>query len=115
MIVLIVNTGRVEQRVVDTGRVLVDADGEALVAAIRSRLNEVAAGVPFTVAATRLRRLVQDAEGLDETDRGPMEAVVSALEGILTGALLQPEGRREAYVQDTVSTILEGLVAPDAQ
>ena len=43
------------------------------------------------------------------------EAVVSALEGILTGALLQPEGRREAYVQDTVSTILEGLVAPDAQ
>jgi heat-inducible transcriptional repressor len=76
MIVLIVNTGRVEQRVVDTGRVLSDPTGEALVASIRSRINEVAAGVPFTVAATRLRRLVGDA---DEADRAAVEAVVSAL------------------------------------
>ncbi|CAN7331523.1 heat-inducible transcriptional repressor HrcA [Terrabacter sp. LjRoot27] len=76
MIVLIVNTGRVEQRVVDTGRVLSDGTGEALVASIRSRINEVAAGVPFTVAATRLRRLVDEA---DEADRAAMEAVVSAL------------------------------------
>jgi heat-inducible transcriptional repressor len=76
MIVLIVNTGRVEQRVVDTGRVLADASGEALVASIRSSINEVAAGVPFTVAATRLRRLVDEAE---EADRGAVEAVVSAL------------------------------------
>jgi len=76
MIVLIVNTGRVEQRVVDTGRVLSDATGEALVASVRSRINEVAAGVPFTVAATRLRRLVDEA---DDADRAAMEAVVSAL------------------------------------
>jgi heat-inducible transcriptional repressor len=80
MIVLIVNTGRVEQRVVDTGRVLADPDAESLVATIRTRLNEVAAGVPFTVAATRLRRLVDDT---DEADRGPMEAVVSALSDAL--------------------------------
>ncbi|MGO4597822.1 heat-inducible transcriptional repressor HrcA [Terrabacter sp. 2RAF25] len=76
MIVLIVNTGRVEQRVVDTGRVLSDPDGEALVASIRARINDVAAGVPFTVAATRLRRLVDDT---DEADRAAMRAVVSAL------------------------------------
>ncbi|WP_256792300.1 heat-inducible transcriptional repressor HrcA [Terrabacter sp. Ter38] len=76
MIVLIVNTGRVEQRVVDTGRVLSDGTGESLVATIRARINEVAAGVPFTVAATRLRRLVDEA---DEADRAAMEAVVSAL------------------------------------
>jgi heat-inducible transcriptional repressor len=76
MIVLIVNTGRVEQRVVDTGRSLVDAEGEALVAGIRSRINEVAAGVPFTLAATRLRRLVEDAP---EGERAATEAVVSAL------------------------------------
>jgi heat-inducible transcriptional repressor len=76
MIVLIVNTGRVEQRVVDTGRVLADPTGEALVASIRSRINEVAAGVPFTVAATRLRRLVGEADG---ADRAALEAVVSAL------------------------------------
>ncbi|WP_020142579.1 heat-inducible transcriptional repressor HrcA [Terracoccus sp. 273MFTsu3.1] len=76
MIVLIVNTGRVEQRVVDTGRVLSDGTGESLVATIRARINEVAAGVPFTVAATRLRRLVDEA---DDADRAAMEAVVSAL------------------------------------
>ncbi|GAA2746209.1 heat-inducible transcriptional repressor HrcA [Terrabacter aerolatus] len=76
MIVLIVNTGRVEQRVVDTGRVLTDPTGEALVASIRSGINEVAAGVPFTVAATRLRRLVDEA---DDADRAALEAVVSAL------------------------------------
>jgi heat-inducible transcriptional repressor len=82
MIVLIVNTGRVEQRVVDTGRSLVGPDGEGLVASMRARINEVAAGVPFTVAATRLRRLVDDADGeggLDAGDRAAMQAVVSAL------------------------------------
>ena len=76
MIVLIVNTGRVEQRVVETGRVLSDPDGEGLVASIRTRINDVAAGVPFTVAATRLRRLVDET---DEVDRAAMRAVVSAL------------------------------------
>lgn len=82
MVVLIVNTGRVEQRVVDTGRPLVGADGEALVAAMRTRVNEVAAGVPFTVAATRLRRLVDEHDGdagADGSDRAALEAVVSAL------------------------------------
>jgi heat-inducible transcriptional repressor len=73
MAVLIVNTGRVEQRVVDTGRVLADADGEAFVSGLRSRINEVSAGVPFTVAATQLRRLVEDAT----------EAIVSALTDLL--------------------------------
>ncbi len=76
MIVLIVNTGRVEPRVVDTGRVLSDADGEALVSSLRTRINDVAAGVPFTVAATQLRRLVDET---DEADRAAMKAVVSAL------------------------------------
>src|SRR4051794_5411677 len=79
MIVLIVNTGRVEQRVVDTGSVLTDARGEALVASLRSRINEVAAGVPFTAAASRLRRLVGEADESDESDRASLEAVVSAL------------------------------------
>jgi len=83
MIVLIVNTGRVEQRVVDTGRSLVGPDGEGLVASMRARINEVAAGVPFTVAATRLRRLVDDTDGEGGPeaagDRAAMQAVVSAL------------------------------------
>ncbi|MEO7752377.1 MAG: heat-inducible transcriptional repressor HrcA [Terracoccus sp.] len=76
MIVLIVNTGRVEQRVVDTGRVLADEEGEALVATLRSRINEVAGGVPFTTAANRLHQLAADTS---EPDRAAMAAVVSAL------------------------------------
>ncbi len=76
MIVLIVNTGRVEQRVVDTGRAIGDADGEVLIASIRARINEVAAGVPCTVAAARLRHLVAETP---DADRAAMEAVVSAL------------------------------------
>src|SRR6476660_2492300 len=82
MVVLIVNTGRVEQRVVDTGRSLVGPDGEAFVAAMRTQVNEVAAGVPFTVAATRLRRLVEEADGdsgPDGGDRAALQAIVSAL------------------------------------
>jgi heat-inducible transcriptional repressor len=76
MIVLIVNTGRVEQRVVDTGRTLGDAEGESLIAWLRTTVNEVAAGVPFTVATTQLRRLLDDA---DDSDRPVLQAVVSAL------------------------------------
>ena len=49
MIVLIVNTGRVEQRVVDMGRRRsVTPTARRWCASIRSRINEVAAGVPFT-------------------------------------------------------------------
>ncbi|MFC7594056.1 heat-inducible transcriptional repressor HrcA [Terrabacter sp. GCM10028922] len=76
MVVLIVNTGRVEQRVVDIGRSLLDAEGEALVSSMRTRINDVAAGLPFTVAATQLRRLVDEA---DDAERAGLTAVISAL------------------------------------
>lgn len=80
MIVLIVNTGRVEQRVVDTRRTLTDDVGERLVAHIRAKINEVAADLPFTLAAKELRRL---ADETPEADRPVMAAVVSALEDAL--------------------------------
>ena len=80
MAVLIVNTGRVEQRVVETGRVLADPEGEAFVSRLRSQINEVSAGVPFTVAATRLRRLAEDTP---QADRAATEAIVSALTDLL--------------------------------
>jgi heat-inducible transcriptional repressor len=80
MVVLIVNTGRVEQRVVDTHRTLTDDDGERLVAHLRAAINEVAADLPFTLAAQRLRGLADETA---EVDRPVMEAVVSALEDAL--------------------------------
>jgi heat-inducible transcriptional repressor len=51
------------------------------------RINEVAAGVPFTLAATRLRHLVEDSA---EGDRAVTEAVVSAL----TDALVEEREER---------------------
>ena len=87
MVVLIVNTGRVEQRVVDVRGLPTGGDGELLVSRLRTALNEVAAGVPFTVAATRLRRLVDDAPA---EDRSVVEAVVSAL----TDALVEEREER---------------------
>ena len=80
MIVLIVNTGRVEQRVVDTHHAVVEEEGERLVARMRTRINDVASDLPFTLAAQELRRLVGEAS---EADRPAMEAVVAALEDAL--------------------------------
>ncbi|MEO7132497.1 MAG: heat-inducible transcriptional repressor HrcA [Dermatophilaceae bacterium] len=80
MVVLIVNTGRVEQRVIDVGRDLLTPNGEQLVMAMREQLNDVAAGVPFAAAAAELRRLT---EASDEVDRAPMAAIVTALEDAL--------------------------------
>ena len=55
---------------------------------------------------------VAEAKGVPDATRRSA-AVVSALEGILTGALLQPERRRAAYVEDMVTTVLEGLIAAE--
>ena len=80
MVVLIVNTGRVEQRVVDTQRVLTDDEGEQLVARLRARLNAASIDLPFTLAAKRLRQLVDETP---EADQPVTEAIVSALEDAL--------------------------------
>ena len=87
MVILIVNTGRVEQRVVEVRSLPTGSDGEQLLARLRASLNEVAAGVPFTVAATELRHLVEDARA---DERPVVEAIVSAL----TDALVEEREER---------------------
>ncbi|MDQ2756100.1 MAG: heat-inducible transcriptional repressor HrcA [Actinomycetota bacterium] len=57
MLVLIVNTGRVEQRVVDSAVALTGEGGEAMVSALRTALNSEAVGRPLTEAAARLQSL----------------------------------------------------------
>ncbi|GAA4679634.1 heat-inducible transcriptional repressor HrcA [Streptomyces chumphonensis] len=72
MLVLITDTGRVEQRMVDCP----DPVGEASVADLRARLNSRVAGQRFT----EVPRLVQDlAESFDAEDRGAVSAVVATL------------------------------------
>jgi heat-inducible transcriptional repressor len=72
MLVLITNTGRVEQRVVETSTVLADH----LVADLRGRLNGAIVGVRLTDAPDRLAELP---EQFAAEERGAVSAIVSAL------------------------------------
>lgn len=65
MIVLIVNTGRVEQRVVDVGRELTSPEGERLLVDLRGRLNALGAGRPFADVAAALPLLSGEFEAAD--------------------------------------------------
>ncbi|HEX2705620.1 MAG TPA: heat-inducible transcriptional repressor HrcA [Candidatus Lustribacter sp.] len=80
MIVLIVNSGRVEQRVVDLGQGLDRAPGEPLLRRLRARINAETAGRPFTEAADRLQSL---ADEFGPGDRDGVRAVVRALDEAL--------------------------------
>ncbi|MBW1598311.1 heat-inducible transcriptional repressor HrcA [Streptomyces sp. JJ38] len=72
MLVLITDTGRVEQRMVDCP----DPVSEASVADLRARLNSRVAGQRFT----EVPRLVQDlVDSFDGEDRGAVAAVVATL------------------------------------
>ncbi|MCH8612802.1 heat-inducible transcriptional repressor HrcA [Arsenicicoccus dermatophilus] len=76
MVVLIVTTGRVEQRVVDAGRDLDQGEGEGLVFTLRGSLNTLAAGRPFAEVAAGLGSL---SDSFAPADRSAVEAVARAL------------------------------------
>lgn len=76
MVVLIVNTGRVEQRVVDVGREMTDLAGEQTIQDVRSLLNAEAVGQPLPDVQARLGAAL---EALPEHDRSVAEAVVDSL------------------------------------
>lgn len=80
MVVLIVNTGRVEQRVIDSDVDLSTEAGERLIGEIRVRLNAGAAGRPLTEVAMLLQSLP---EQFEPTDRDLVRAVVGSLDDAL--------------------------------
>ena len=80
MIVVIVNTGRVEQRIVGTEGDLTTDAGERFVARLRAELNADVASRPFLEASARLAAL---ADRFDLTDRDTVRAVVRALDEAL--------------------------------
>jgi heat-inducible transcriptional repressor len=80
MIVVIVNTGRVEQRIVGTDGDLTTDAGEAFVARLRAELNADVASRPFLEASARLAAL---ADRFDLADRDTVRAVVRALDEAL--------------------------------
>jgi heat-inducible transcriptional repressor len=80
MVILIVNTGRVEQRIVAAGSDLTTPAGEAFVARLRTALNGEVVSRPFSEAAARLDSLPEEFE---PGDRDTVRAVVQALDDAL--------------------------------
>ncbi len=80
LVVLITNTGRVEQRVIDTSADLLDGDGEQLLSRLRTEVNAVTAGRPLAAAAAGLAALP---DALDSADRDLVRDLASALDDAL--------------------------------
>jgi len=80
MVVLIVNTGRVEQRVVDTGRAMTGLDGEQVVRDLRALVNSQAVGHPLTEVPDLLAKATEE---VPPADREVARAVVDALQDAL--------------------------------
>jgi heat-inducible transcriptional repressor len=86
MVVLIVNTGRVEQRVIEVGE-FVSSDPEALLSRLRSEVNHVAAGLRLVDAAAVLATLPSRFEP-EHRD------LVRAVAGALADALVEEREER---------------------
>jgi heat-inducible transcriptional repressor len=76
LLVVIANTGRVEQRVIDTGRDLVGPAAETFIGELRARLIAAASGRRFTEAGDRMRAV---ADAFPVEDRDAVRAVVDVL------------------------------------
>jgi heat-inducible transcriptional repressor len=97
MVVLIVNTGRVEQRVIESSRDLLSADGEHFIADLRTGLNAKVSGHQLTEAASRLQSLP---ETFAPADRDLVRAVVRSLDDALV------EEREERVVLAGTSNLM---------
>ena len=80
MVVLIVNTGRVEQRVIETTHDLSTTEGEATLGLVRAKIKASAVGQRLVDAAASLASLPDEFE---PADRDLVRAVVRSLEDAL--------------------------------
>ncbi len=80
MVVLIADTGRVEQRVVNVGSPMDDGAGEVLLARLRAEIAAEATGHPFPQVSARLASLP---ERFAPADRDVVRAVLGALDDAL--------------------------------
>lgn len=80
MIVLILDTGRVEQRIVDSGTDLLTSAGEDMLARIRAHLNAEAVGQSLLAAS---QRLASAPDGLEPSDRDLARTIIRALDEAL--------------------------------
>jgi heat-inducible transcriptional repressor len=80
MVVLIVNTGRVEQRVIETTADLTTPEGEATLGLVRAKVNARAVGERLVDASAALSSLPEEFE---PADRALVRSVVQSLEDAL--------------------------------
>jgi heat-inducible transcriptional repressor len=80
LVVVIVNTGRVEQRIVGSSADLTTPTGEAFVSRLRAELNAEVANRPFLDASARLGAL---ADRFEPADRDTVRSVVRAFDEAL--------------------------------
>lgn len=83
MVVLIVTSGRVEQRVIDLGLDLEGIAGDSLLSSMRSRINAVTANTPLPDAATRLLALPAEFGPVGSGQHDAVRRVVRALDDAL--------------------------------
>jgi len=80
MVVLIVNTGRVEQRVIETTRDLTSGEGEATLGLVRAKVNAQAVGARLVEAAAAMQALP---DAFAPADRDLVRAIARALDDAL--------------------------------
>ena len=101
MVVLILNTGRVEQRVVDVGTEVTGPDGERFVSVLRTRINEATGGKRLADAAAALDALPSDFE---PHHRDLVRTVTTALDEALL-----PEREERVVMAGTAHLARAGL------
>jgi heat-inducible transcriptional repressor len=104
MVVLILNTGRVEQRIVEVSAELDGDEGEELVALLRTRINEATVGKRLADASAALEALPS---GFEPDQRDTVRSITAALDDALV-----PEREERVVMAGTANLARSGTDFP---
>jgi heat-inducible transcriptional repressor len=114
LVVLIANTGRVEQRVIDVGRDVADPSAEPFVGELRARLLSAVSGRRFVEAGDRMREIadafpVEDRDAVRTVLAGVSDALVEEREERMVLAGTANLTRFDDDFPLTIAPVLEAL------
>ena len=104
MVVLILNTGRVEQRIVEVSSELDGEEGEELIALLRTRINEATVGKRLADASAALEALPS---GFEPDQRDTVRSITAALDDALV-----PEREERVVMAGTANLARSGTDFP---
>ena len=104
MVVLILNTGRVEQRIVEVSSELDSEEGEELVALLRTRINEATVGKRLADASAALEALPS---AFEPDQRDTVRSITAALDDALV-----PEREERVVMAGTANLARSGMDFP---